>query len=104
MCSRFASETLTMSCGIDNAIFPATLFFELTTGDAEHAVPVICTIDNHSLDDALKSTKSVIEKRPHLEISSIKELIQTQKVEQVLWYNTKEQLMDGMTIKGASAL
>lgn len=76
--STLAGETLAMSDGIDNSIFLSTLFSELTTGDAEHASPIICVTDNHSLADALKSTKS--------------ELVQTQRVERVLWYNTKEQV------------
>lgn len=101
--STLAGETLAMSDGIDNSIFLSILFSELTTGDAEHAPPIICVTDNHSLADAIKSTKSVSEKRLRLEISSIKELVQTQRVERVLWYNTKEQLADCLTKKGASA-
>ncbi len=66
--STLAGETLAMSDGIDNAIFLTTLFSELTTGDTEHAIPIICVTDNHSLVDALKSTKSVAEKRLRLEI------------------------------------
>lgn len=64
--STLAGETFAMSEGIDNAIFLAT---EL------NALPLICVTDNHSLFDALKSTKQVTEKRLRLEISGIKELI-----------------------------
>lgn len=53
-----AGETLAMSDGIDNTIFLATLFSELNTGNAGlNDLPVICVTDNHSLFDALKSTK-----------------------------------------------
>lgn len=102
--STLAGETLAMSDSIDNAIFLATLFSELTTGDTKHAKLITCVTENHSLADALKSTKSVSEKRLRLEMSSIKELIRTQKVERVLWQNIKEQLADCLTKKGASAL
>ena len=102
--STLAGETLAMSEGIDNAIFLSTLFSELTAGDVEHAAPITCVTDNHSLADALKSTKSVTEKRLRLEISSVKELIQTKRVERVLWYKTQEQLADCLTKKGASPL
>lgn len=101
--STLAGETLAMSDGVDNAVFLATLFSELTSGDAEHAPPIICVTDSRSLVDALKSTKSVSEKRLRLEISSIKELVQAQKVEQVLWHNTNKQLADCLTKKGAPA-
>nr|XP_020481208.1 uncharacterized protein LOC109975033 [Monopterus albus] len=97
--SRFAGETLALSDGMDNAVFPATLFSELITGDTEHAPPIICITDNHSLMDALQSTKSVSEKRLRLEISSIKELVQAQKIERVLWHNTNKQLADCLTKK-----
>ncbi|KAL2093504.1 hypothetical protein ACEWY4_010816 [Coilia grayii] len=101
--STLAGETLAMSEGIDNAIFLAMLFSELTSGCTDHSPPIICVTDNHSLVDALKSTKSVSEKRLRLEISSIKELVQMQKIERVLWSNTKEQLADCLTKKGAPA-
>lgn len=51
--STLAGETLAMSDGIDNSIFLSTLFSELTTGDTEHAPPIICVTDNRSLADAL---------------------------------------------------
>lgn len=69
--STLAAETLAMSDGIDNAIFLTTLHSELTTGDTENTIPIICITDNHSLADALKSTKSVAEKRIRLKMSSI---------------------------------
>lgn len=75
--STLAGEALAMSDGVDNAIFLATLFSEVTAGDAAHVTPVTCVTDSHSLVDALKSTKSVTEKRLCLEISSIKEMIQS---------------------------
>lgn len=101
--STLAGETLAMSEGIDNAIFLSILFSELNAGCTDHTVPIICVTDSFSLVDALKSTKFVTEKRLRLEISSIKELIQTQRVHQVLWSDTKEQLADCLTKKGASS-
>lgn len=101
--STLAGETLAMSEGIDNAIFLSTLFSELHAGSTVQPVPIVCITDNFSLVDALKSTKFVTEKRLRLEISSIKELIQTRKVHQVLWSETKDQLADCLTKKGASS-
>lgn len=103
--STLAGETLAMSDGIDNAIFLATLFSELTTGTVDLNAPVlVCVTDNHSLYDALKSTKQVTEKRLRLDISSIKELLQSRKIKKVLWSVTKPQLADCLTKKGASPL
>ena len=65
---------------------------------------MVCVTDNYSPVDAIKSTKSVTEKRLRLEISGIKELIQTKRIQHVLWSATKEQLADCLTKKGASSL
>lgn len=103
--STIAGETLAMSDGIDNAIFLATLFSELTTGNAKLNVPsLVCVTDNRSLFDALKSTKQVTEKRLRLDISGIKELIQSKKIKEMHWSDTKGQLADCLTKKGASAM
>ena len=91
--STLAGETLALADGVDSAVFLATLYSEITTGGCSCInVPIVCVIDNHSLLDALKSTKSVTEKRPRLEISSMKELIHSGNIWQILWSDTKEQL------------
>lgn len=103
--STLARAILDMSDGIDNAIFLANLFSELTTGNAELNAPsLVCVTDNRSLFDALKSTKQVTEKRLKLDLSSIKELIQSKEIKEMLWSDTKGQLTDCLTKKGASAL
>lgn len=52
--SNLAGET----DGIDNAVFRATLFSVLTSGNAELKAPsLICVTDNHSLFDALKKQR-----------------------------------------------
>ena len=103
--STLAGETLALADGIDHAIFLSSLYSELTTGNVTKGIlPVVCVTDNYSLVDAIKSTKSVTEKRLRLEISGIKELIQTKRIQHVLWSATKEQLADCLTKKGASSL
>ena len=103
--STLAGETPAMSDGIDSAIFLATPLSELTTGDAKQNAPsLVCVTDNRSLVDALRSTKQVTEKRLRLDISGIKELLQRKTIKEMLWSDTKGQLADCLTKKGASAL
>ena len=103
--STLAGETLALADGIDNAIFLATLFSELTVGDCKHrGLPIVCVTENHPLLDAVKSTKSVTEKRLCLEISNVKELIQSGTIQHIMWSASKEQLADCLTKKGTSAL
>lgn len=102
--STLAGETLAMADAIDNAIFLATLFNELTCGLAKpEKLPIICVTDNHSLYDAVKSTKYVADKRLRLEISSIKELMRSNQIKAVTWIEAKRQLADCLTKKGVSA-
>lgn len=54
----------------------------------------ICVTDNHSLYDAIMSTKQVTEKRLWLDISGIKELIQSKTIKKVLWSVTKAQFAE----------
>jgi hypothetical protein len=102
--STLAGETLALSDGIDNCIFLGNLYSELTTGQIQHGlIPITCVIDNYSLFDAVKSTKFVSDKRLRLEISSVKELLESKQIKQVSWSNTKQQLADCLTKKGASS-
>lgn len=99
--STLAGDTLALGDGIDSAVFLATLYSELTTGDCTcNNLPLVCVTDNHSLVDAVRSTKSVTETRPWLKISSIKELIYSGTIQQIMWSRTKEQLADCLTKKG----
>lgn len=103
--STLAGETLALADGIDNGMCISALYSKITTGNiALNNLPIICVTDNHSLFDAVKSTKSVTEKRLRLEISSIKELIHSGNIKQILWSATKQQLADSLTKKGASTL
>ncbi|ESO90517.1 hypothetical protein LOTGIDRAFT_164106 [Lottia gigantea] len=65
-------------------------------------LPILCVTDKNSLVDAVNSTKQVNDKRLRLEISSIKELLQSGQISNIIWSETKAQLADCLTKKGAS--
>lgn len=103
--STLVGETLALGDGVDSAVFLTTLYSELTTGDCTcNKLPIVCVTDNHALFDAIKSTKSVTQKRLILEISSIRELTNSGTIQQIMWSATKEQLTDCLTKKGTSTL
>lgn len=96
-----AGDTLAFGDGIHSAVFLATLYSELTTSDCtRNNLPLVCVTGNHSLVDAVRSTKSVTGKRLWLEISSIKELIYSGTIQQIMWSATNEHLADCLTKKG----
>ena len=103
--STLAAETLAMTEGIDMAIFIATLFAEITYGKAKPQVmPITCVTDCKSLMDAVNSQNYVAEKRLRMEISGIKELLDSGQVRGLQWLDTKQQLADCLTKRGASSL
>ena len=101
--STLAAETLSMADGIDLGVFLATLFCELNYGVANpKLLPIKCVIDCKSLFDAVKSTKSVTEKRLRLELSAIKESLNSKQVIDVKWVESHKQLADCLTKHGSS--
>ena len=103
--STLAGETLALTESMDTAIFLATLYSELSTGIADpKSIPITCVVDNKSLCEAVKSNKHVTERRLRLEISHIKELVNTNQIEQLKWSDTKRQLADCLTKRGASPI
>ena len=103
--STLAAETLAMADALDEGVFICILFSELMYGKIDpKLLPLICVTDSKSLFEAIKSTKSVTEKRLRMEISGIKELKATNQVKDFIWTNSGTQLADSLTKKGASPL
>ena len=101
--STLAGETLAMADGIDDGIFFATLYAELTVGKPDPKVlPICCVTDCKALFEAIKSNKFVTEKRLRLEISAIKEKLENRQLEKIDWCDSSNQLADCLTKKGAS--
>ena len=103
--STIAAETLAMADGIDMTMFLSSLYSELMTGTLDSKLLTIsCITDCKSLFEAVRSTKQVIEKRLRMELSSIKELIESGHINKVLWVDSEKQLANCLTKQGASSL
>ncbi|XP_006815928.1 uncharacterized protein LOC102806126, partial [Saccoglossus kowalevskii] len=103
--STLAGETLAMTDGIDSAMFISTLYLELTGSDSRYTkLPLVCVTDCKSLYEAVKSTKLVSEKRLRIEVSGIRELIESNQVKEFIWSESKNRLADCLTKRGASPL
>lgn len=101
--STLAGEVLAMSDAIDSGIFLANMFSELLQGEARPSeFPLVCVTDNKSLFDAVKSNKSVSEKRLRLEVAGIKELMDCSVISGLKWVESHRQLADVLTKKGVS--
>ena len=74
--SSLTAETLALSEGVDSAYYISTLFAEIMYGSIDNdKLPIEAYVDNKRLIDAMKSTKFVTDKRLHIDISSVKEMI-----------------------------
>ena len=94
---------MALTDALDNGIFLATLYSELYYGIADYkTIPIVSIVDNRSLCEAVKSNKYVSERRLRLEISHIKELLNNGQVKEIKWSESKQQLADCLTKRGAS--
>lgn len=103
--STLAAEALAMSEAVDEAIFLAFLYTEITLGHAcPTLLPLECITDNHSLHQTVHSNNHVSEKRLRIEISGIKQLMNSKQISALKWSSSKTQIADCLTKKGSSSL
>ena len=88
--SSLADETIAMLDGIDAGVYIAQLFFEIL----KVRFPVTILTDNKSLYDAIQSNKYVQSKRLRIDIDSIKETLMKQKIHEIKWINSTQQLFE----------
>lgn len=96
--STLAAEALALQEGLEEAIYLQTLLLELT----KHKIPIIAKVDSNGLCEAIKSTKSVNDRRLRIDIAAIKQEVGGD-VKDVIWCPGCENLANCMTKRGASA-
>ncbi|XP_077974967.1 uncharacterized protein LOC144430759 [Styela clava] len=99
--STLTAETLSLSDAVDNAVFIKDMFAEIYFGKLKSLQLDVIT-DNRSLCEALRSSKNVSNKRLRVEIGMLKEMIQNKEINSISWVESKKQLADVLTKKGAS--
>lgn len=100
--STIAAETLALVDAVDNAYYIGSIISELLFRKSSNVVSIECFIDNKSLHDNIQSTKSVCEKRLHVDIAIIKQMINRGEISRVKWVPNTSQLSDSLTKRGAS--
>ena len=100
--SSLAAETLSLSEGLDNAYYVASLYNEILYNGNENLFPNEAYIDNKSLFNSLQSTKMVSERRLRLDISAIKEMLSSNEIVKIDWLPTEKQLSNSLTKQGAN--
>ena len=99
--SSLAAETLALSDAIDDGVYLSELLSELIFNGSKH-IPIEIYTDSKSLYDSLNSKKNVLEKRLRIDIAILRELLNSKRITKLHCINTKIQLANALTKKGAS--
>ena len=86
---------------MDTTVFLNKMLSEIYFG-GQKDLPIEVITDNQSLYDALYSCKSISERRLRIDIGMLKEMILRKEIQKVHWVDTKHQLADVPTKRGAS--
>ena len=97
--STIEAEALSVVEAIEGGIYFNHLWDEIVGGKK---LDVIVKTDSKTLMRAIKSTSGVSSKRLKIDISAIKETIETGEIKEVIWVSGKEQIADVLTKIGVS--
>ena len=98
--STLAAETLAAVKAVETGFLLASILKELH--NSQSSIDIECFTDNQSLFDTIYSTNSVIDKRLCVGMAILREMVHKKEVF-IKWVETKDQLADALTKKGASS-
>ena len=70
--------------------------------NSQSSIDIECFTDNQALFDTVHSTNSIIDKRLRVDMAILREMVHKKEV-LIKWVETKDQLADALTKKGASS-
>ena len=100
--STLAAETLALLEVAESACYLSKIIEDIGIG-MESKVKIKCFVDNKSLVESLGSMKKVENKYLRINMACIKEMIERGDILSVEWVDTRRQLANCLTKKGASA-
>ena len=101
--STSTAETLALQEVIEAAIMIKAMFLEILNVDAHNEIlPLKCVTDSKSLHDAVYSTKTLTEKWLSIELCAIRDSLEKQEINSVIWVCSEDLLADCLTKEGAS--
>ena len=84
VCSTIASEALRLQEAIEHAIFLRSLIEEILLLPLK-SIPIDAIIANKSVVEAIHSTRAVNDKRLNIDISAIKQSLQSTEIRSIRW-------------------
>ena len=98
--STLAAETMALLEVAESAYYVRKIIEDI--GIIEE-IPIYCYVDNKSLVEALRSLKKVDDKYLRINIACLKDMLERSDINKVEWVDTKSQLANCLTKKGASS-
>ena len=92
--STLAAEVLACLEGLEDCLYLKAVMLELFRGIN---VPIIAYFDSKSFNDNIHSTKLVDNKQLRIDISTIKQMLDTSEVDSIRWCSGLSQLADCLT-------
>lgn len=99
--SPLASETLALSEAADAGFLISAMIQEIF--QIPFLPEVECYTDNNSLNDTLKTTNVITDRRLRVDIARIREMVKQREIK-VKWINGRQQIADCLTKYGASTV
>ena len=98
--STLAAETLAAVEAVETGFLLTLILKE--QHNSQSSIDIECFTDNQSLFDTIHSTNSIIDKRLRVDMAILREMVHKKEV-LIKWVETKDQLADALTKKGASS-
>ena len=101
--STLAAETLAATDAVDMAFYLGNVLSQVLYNEDKNVIPIQLVVDNYSLYENVYSTKNVTEKRLRIDLAILKQMVNEGNLK-IIWTESKGQLADVLTKKGANSL
>ena len=96
--STLEAEALSLKETINNAIYIGCLLSEFQFNDfTNNQIPIQVFTDNKPLEQSIRSTKQVQERRLRVDIGEVQRLVNDKEIKDINWIPSDEMLGDGLT-------
>ena len=84
-----SAEPLALNDALDDAVYLKHNISEIYHDNVRNKIPILAYIDNKSLDECLRSTKQVQEKRLRIDIAEV-HMLESKEINEINWIPSKE--------------
>ena len=104
MKSRLAAETLSQKEASEACLWLGSNVSEVLYGSLDNIPFTECKTDNHSLVDAVYSSKAILDRRLRVDIATIRQMVERKALKKITWIDKSRKVADCLTEKGGVSL